>query len=183
MKVRTSVRTPRVRRRVASIGLVAAIACGGALAAAVPASAEERAETRATSTEPAWVSPTRGTVTEVFDPVSHRFAKVANDCGTPVYASAAGTVTAATDNGGAAGVMATIDHGAGVSTSYGFLAYPSLLVAIGDHVETGELIAVTGSTGMTIGCGLRFAVSDATKAPRAQNPVTFLAERGVTLGG
>lgn len=55
-------------------------------------------------------------------------------------------------------------------------------VAVGDQVEVGQQIAITGATGMTIGCGLRFAVSDAADVPPAQDPMAFLAKRGVTLG-
>jgi len=177
----TSVIRPGGRARPACLGISGAILLGAA--AAAPAAAEAGGADPGATTEIQWVSPVRGKVTEPFDANTHRYAKVAADCGTPVSAASAGTVTSATENGGVAGVSAAIDHGAGISTTYGSLAWSSLLVHTGDDVEAGQQIAVTGLTGATLTCGLRFAVSDLGAHPTAQDPVTFLAERGVTLGG
>jgi murein DD-endopeptidase MepM/ murein hydrolase activator NlpD len=65
--------------------------------------------------------------------------------GSPVYATADGTVTYAGWNNGGYGYLVVIQHGNGFSTYY---AHNSrVLVSVGDTVERGHHIAVSGSTG------------------------------------
>ena len=68
--------------------------------------------------------------------------------GTPVVASAAGTVIRS-DYGGGYGNVVVIDHGNGLTTTY---AHNSSLVArVGQTVSQGQLIAYVGSTGNSSG--------------------------------
>ncbi len=68
--------------------------------------------------------------------------------GTPVHASAAGTVVIAEQlyvRGGAV----IIDHGLGIYT--GFYHMSEVLVAPGDNVQAGQLIGAVGTTGLSTG--------------------------------
>lgn len=76
-------------------------------------------------------------------------------CGSPVYASEAGTVTVSSW-AGHSGMRVTIDHGSNVQTGY---SHNSKLIAkVGQRVEQGELIALAGTTGNSTGCHVHFEV-------------------------
>lgn len=75
--------------------------------------------------------------------------------GTPVYASAAGIVTAAEQTPDY-GRIVKINHGAGLETRYAHAS--QLLVKAGDRVERGQMIARVGSTGRSTGAHLHFEV-------------------------
>lgn len=90
---------------------------------------------------------------------------IANKCGTPVYAAAAGTVRRTSYGWNAGGGnLITILHGEGVVTYYGHLM--SLFVKTGDQVNVGDRIGLIGSTGKSTGCHLHFGVTG------ARNPLT-----------
>lgn len=73
--------------------------------------------------------------------------------GTPVYAAAAGTVIAS-GPAGAYGNRVVVDHGAGLQSLY---AHHSLnLVATGQRVRRGQVIALVGRTGNATGDHLHF---------------------------
>jgi hypothetical protein len=74
-----------------------------------------------------------------------------------VRAAAGGTVSEAggTDED-ALGISIVIDHGNGVTSTYGHLS--ELFVAEGDEVEIGDVIAIGGSTGISTGEHLHFEV-------------------------
>ena len=80
-------------------------------------------------------------------------------CGTPVYAAAAGRVTSEYYNTGY-GNRLFIDHGYvhGVSlwTSYNHLT--SFVAHVGAHVNRGQLVAYSGTTGYSTACHLHFMV-------------------------
>jgi murein DD-endopeptidase MepM/ murein hydrolase activator NlpD len=80
-------------------------------------------------------------------------------CGTPVHAAADGRVMSAYYSTGY-GNQLMIDHGImrGVSlqTSYNHLT--SFAASPGEHVEQGEVIAYSGTTGYSTGCHLHFMV-------------------------
>ncbi len=76
-------------------------------------------------------------------------------CGSPVYASEAGTVTVS-GWAGHSGLRVTIDHGNNVQTGYSHNS--KLLVSVGQQVERGELIARSGTTGNSTGCHVHFEV-------------------------
>lgn len=86
---------------------------------------------------------------------------VANACGTPVYAAAAGTVTLSDGIGWnfGYGKYIIIRHPNGVSTLYGHSS--RLLVDVGERVEQGQLIMLMGTTGRSTGCHLHFEVRGA----------------------
>jgi len=86
---------------------------------------------------------------------------VANACGTPIYAAAAGTVTLSDGIGWnyGYGKYIIIKHPNGVSTLYGHTS--RLLVDAGERVEQGQLIALMGTTGRSSGCHLHFEVRGA----------------------
>lgn len=76
-------------------------------------------------------------------------------CGTEVHAAAAGVVIASAYDG-AYGERMTIRHGPGFDTSYAHLS--SRIAPVGAHVGAGEVIARSGTTGMSTGCHLHFMV-------------------------
>ena len=75
--------------------------------------------------------------------------------GTPVYASADGTVTTATYHS-SYGNYVVIDHGSGVSTLYAHAQ--SLVVSAGQTVTKGQLIMYEGSTGNSTGPHVHFEI-------------------------
>ena len=107
-----------------------------------------------------FIFPTQGTITQGLH--YYNAIDIANKCGTPVYAAAAGTVQRAVGNGGwnsGMGNHITILHGNGTVTYYGHLS--SVLVKPGDKVNVGDRIGLIGNTGKVIGvtgCHLHFQV-------------------------
>jgi len=77
--------------------------------------------------------------------------------GTPVYASAPGTVSTAGD-GGPCGNMVQIEHAGGLSTAYCHLSRFAPGLHPGQHVEARELVGYVGKTGRATGPHLHFAV-------------------------
>lgn len=86
---------------------------------------------------------------------------VANVCGTPVYAAAAGTVIVSDGIGWnyGYGKYIEIKHSNGVVTVYGHSS--QLLVEVGQQVDQGQLIMLMGTTGRSTGCHLHFEVRGA----------------------
>ena len=86
---------------------------------------------------------------------------IANACGTPIYAAAAGTVILSDDVGWnfGYGKYIMIKHSNSVVTVYGHAA--RLLVDSGEKVDQGQLIALMGTTGRSTGCHLHFEVRGA----------------------
>lgn len=76
--------------------------------------------------------------------------------GTPVYASAAGTVSQA-NGSGPCGNMVEIQHAAGVVTAYCHLSKFAAGLSPGQHVEARQLIGYVGQTGRATGPHLHFA--------------------------
>ena len=88
---------------------------------------------------------------------------IANSCGTPIYASADGSVVTADArpkawNGGF-GNYIKLTHTNNTETLYAHLN--KLLVTIGESVSRGQLIAIIGTTGRSTGCHLHFEVHGA----------------------
>jgi murein DD-endopeptidase MepM/ murein hydrolase activator NlpD len=77
--------------------------------------------------------------------------------GTPVYASASGTVITA-GNGGPCGNMVEIDHGGGIHTAYCHLKGFAQGLHSGEKVEARQLVGYVGQTGRVTGPHLHFAV-------------------------
>ena len=74
--------------------------------------------------------------------------------GTPVYASAEGTVSSATGWWGGYGYAVVINHPNGTSTVYGHNS--SIAVSPGEYVAQGQVIAYAGSTGWSTGPHVHF---------------------------
>ncbi len=94
-------------------------------------------------------SPTAGASTY------HKGVDIGASTGTAIYAAASGTVVTATYSS-SAGNYITISHGNGLSTSY--MHCSALYVSVGDTVSQGQTIAAVGSTGVSTGSHLHFAV-------------------------
>ena len=75
----------------------------------------------------------------------HEGVDIADDYGTPIVATAAGTVTFAGYTEGGYGNLVEIDHGNGFVTRYGHNG--AVLVTPGMTVKQGQVIALMGSTG------------------------------------
>src|SRR3954447_9627746 len=99
----------------------------------------------------------------------HPGVDLAGPVGTPIYATADGTVDRAEWNSGGYGNLVEIDHGHGIQTRYGHLT--RYIVSAGQHVKRGELIAYMGSTGRSTGSHLHYEVR---LDGRPVNPVPFM---------
>ena len=86
----------------------------------------------------------------------HPGIDIANDMGTPIVATADGTVTTAGWNAGGYGNMVDIDHGNGIMTRYGHAM--QVVVVPGQHVRRGQIIAYMGSTGFSTGPHVHYEV-------------------------
>lgn len=94
-------------------------------------------------------------VTGVY--TGHTGVDIGVGSGSPVYAAADGTVIHASSAWyGGYGVAVIIDHGSGISTLYGHNT--SVCVSPGQKVSRGQLIAYSGSTGISTGPHLHFEV-------------------------
>ena len=86
----------------------------------------------------------------------HTGMDLAVPTGTSVRAALPGTVTVSTYNQGGYGYYVMIDHGNGLSTLYGHNS--QLLARVGQTVDAGDVIALSGSTGRSTGPHLHFEV-------------------------
>jgi murein DD-endopeptidase len=91
--------------------------------------------------------------------------------GTPVRAVADGIVRRASDDR-VSGRLVLIDHGSGVSTVY--CHNDSMLVAAGDAVKKGQVIALSGNSGLSTGPHLHYQL-DLPQGPA--DPLRFRAAR------
>ena len=98
----------------------------------------------------------------------HAGVDIPGATGTPIYATADGTVAHAERMGGY-GNMVELDHGKGIATRYGHMS--RLLVEPGSRVTRGQLIGLMGSTGRSTGPHLHYEVRI---DGHAVNPVPFL---------
>ena len=99
----------------------------------------------------------------------HPGIDLAGPYGTPIYATADGTVLRAGWNSGGYGNLVEIDHGRGIATRYGHLS--QVLVKAGAHITRGQLIARMGSTGRSTGSHLHYEVRI---DGRPVNPIPFM---------
>lgn len=93
--------------------------------------------------------------------------------GTPVKAVKAGVVEEARFNSGGYGLTITIDHGNGYKTKYSHLSQSN--VSKGQTVTSGQVIALSGSTGKSTGPHLHF---DLFKNGVRINPEPFVGKDG-----
>lgn len=88
----------------------------------------------------------------------HRGIDFGCDRGTPVYATGDATVEIASETGynGGYGRMVLLDHEFGYKTRYAHLS--KVLVKPGERVARGQVIALTGNTGVSTGPHLHYEV-------------------------
>jgi murein DD-endopeptidase MepM/ murein hydrolase activator NlpD len=115
------------------------------------------------------------------DPFNHRAAihpgiDLAGAYGTPIYATADGTVLRAGWNSGGYGNLVEIDHGRGITTRYGHMS--AVLVQAGQHITRGQQIGRMGSTGRSTGNHLHYEVRI---DGRAVNPIPFMKSTDYVL--
>jgi murein DD-endopeptidase MepM/ murein hydrolase activator NlpD len=96
--------------------------------------------------------------------------------GTPIYATADGTVMRAGWNSGGYGNLVEIDHGRGITTRYGHMS--GIMVSAGQHVTRGQQIGRMGSTGRSTGNHLHYEVRI---DGRAVNPIPFMKSTDYVL--
>ena len=99
----------------------------------------------------------------------HRGIDIATDYGTPIYASAAGTVVASGYDGGY-GYAVEISHRSGLTSFYAHCS--SLLVGYGQRVTKGQLIARVGCTGYSTDPHLHYEIR---QNGTALNPMNYLS--------
>ena len=105
-----------------------------------------------------FIWPVRGTLTSTFGPRwgrIHQGIDIAGASGTPIAASAAGTVIVAGWSGGY-GNLVVVDHGGGVSTAYAHNS--SIAVSVGQTVAQGTVLAGMGTTGNSTGVHSHFEI-------------------------
>ena len=108
-----------------------------------------------------------------YYPHFHAGIDFANGCGTPIYSAGPGVVVASGqplmpwDSG--FGVV--VDHGGGIQTWYWHMQ-PRVIVGPGTIVTSENVIGYEGTTGMSTGCHVHFAVNDngVWENPRAYLP-------------
>jgi len=98
----------------------------------------------------------------------HEGMDISNDVGTAVYATGDGIVEYAGRTGGGYGILIEIAHGYGYTTAYAHLS--KMLVREGQRVKRGDLIALSGRTGLVSGPHLHYEVR--LNGIR-QNPIDF----------
>jgi murein DD-endopeptidase MepM/ murein hydrolase activator NlpD len=122
----------------------------------------ERQQALAAATPSIW--PVVGWLTSNFgarrDPLNggadfHPGLDISADYGTPVKATADGTIESA-GWAGDYGNMILVKHGYGMSTRYGHLS--RIVVAAGDTVHRGQVIGYVGATGRTTGAHLHYEI-------------------------
>lgn len=86
----------------------------------------------------------------------HTGQDFAIQCGNNVLSAAGGVVTFAGWHTYGGGNRVVVDHGNGLSTSYNHMS--SISVKVGQEVERGELVGLSGTTGASTGCHLHFEV-------------------------
>ncbi|WP_104900271.1 peptidoglycan DD-metalloendopeptidase family protein [Nostoc sp. 'Peltigera membranacea cyanobiont' N6] len=126
----------------------------------------------------AYIWPAKGTLTSGFGMRwgrPHKGIDVANSTGTPVVASAEGTIEKAGWNNGGYGNLVEIRHPDGSTTRYAHNS--KILVQPGQQVHQGETIALMGTTGHSTGPHSHFEIHPAGKG--AVNPIAFLPSNRV----
>ena len=106
----------------------------------------------------------------------HPGIDLAGQIGTPIYATADGTVLRAGWNSGGYGNLVEVDHGRGITTRYGHLS--AILVHEGDRITRGQLVGRMGSTGRSTGSHLHYEVRI---DGRAVNPIPFMKSTDYVL--
>lgn len=99
---------------------------------------------------------------------AHKGVDMPATTGTPIHATADGTVARA-DWFGGYGLYVQLEHGANLQTRYGHMS--RIAVAEGQRVHKGDVIGYVGSTGRSTGAHLHYEVRIAGEAV---NPVPYM---------
>ena len=129
------------------------------------------------------VAPTTGRVTSCYGSrwgTMHYGVDIAAAIGTPIYTPEAGRVLKAGPASGF-GLAVYIQHADGTITVYGHIN--DYFVSAGQQVRAGQQVAEVGNTGQSTGPHLHFEVQTGGLFANRNNPVPWLAARGVSLGG
>ena len=119
-----------------------------------------------------WISSYFGKRTDPFTgkPANHTGIDFAGKMGAEIIAVADGVITYSGDRYGY-GIMVEINHGNGYSTRYALNS--ENMVAVGEEVKKGQVVALMGETGRATGPNLHFEV---LKNGHRVNPVNFIRE-------
>jgi murein DD-endopeptidase MepM/ murein hydrolase activator NlpD len=193
--------TTRRRAAVAAAGLGAAATLGAGVASAAdggnaqsaPAHAHAAAQGHGKAAHKAgtgspWVKPVQKyKLSASYDQAggmwSHKHSgqDFAVPVGTPVGAAHGGTVVKAGPNGGgdgpAYGNAIVISHGDGTYSQYAHLS--KIGVHLGEKVNKGERIGLSGNTGNSSGPHLHFEIRSTPNYGSAVNPVVFMNHHGL----
>jgi len=133
---------------------------------------ENRVEPRGEPVDTAWISSYFGRRSDPFTGhlAHHKGVDFAGTLGSPIKAVADGVVSWSGQRSGY-GNLVEINHGNGLTTRYGHNS--KNLVAVGDRVERGQVIAQMGSTGRSTGSHLHFEV---LQDGRSQNPMAYIRD-------
>lgn len=126
--------------------------------------------TQSTVASSYFIRPTSGRITQGLH--HYNAIDIANQCGTPIYAAAAGTVQRA-GYISIGGNRVQILHPNGVVTYYGHLS--EIWVKAGQSVAQGQQIGRMGTTGRSTGCHLHFDVRGATNPLARYSVGTYLS--------
>lgn len=107
----------------------------------------------------------------------HKGYDMGQGCGSTIYAAGSGVVITAGSHSGY-GNTVRVDHGDGLETLYGHMAWDSLRVSVGDPVVAGTALGDEGKTGKSWGCHLHYEVRE---NGRAIDPQPFMAALGLPL--
>ncbi len=135
---------------------------------------------------PKWLAPLpKGTftVSSCFAPrwgTFHYGLDLAAAPGSPFYAAGDGIVVEAGPMSGYGNVI-MIEHADGTITVYGH--EQRLFVETGEKVKAGQLLGQVGNLGQSTGYHLHFEVRIGDQNGEKQDPVDWLAERGIALAG
>ena len=116
-------------------------------------------------------------ISQVYKKATHRGIDLAAPVGTPVYATADGTVVAAKYGAwdSSYGNMVAIYHGHGTYTNHAHLS--KIKTRVGKKVKAGDLIGYCGSTGRSTGPHLHFEIHLGRKWNRV-DPKPYLDKIG-----
>ncbi|WP_448321454.1 M23 family metallopeptidase [Streptomyces sp. CO7] len=187
--------TLRTRAAVVAAGLGASVVLGAgvATAAGAPTAGTPAAATQVNAKAPkgnAWVDPVQhyklsASFAQNGGMWAHKHSgqDFAVPTGTKVFAVHEGTVVKAgswgAGDGPAYGNAVVIKHGNGTYSQYAHLS--KVQVSVGEKVNTGEQIALSGNTGNSSGPHLHFEIRTSANYGTAVNPVQFLAAKGVKV--
>ncbi|WP_432076179.1 M23 family metallopeptidase [Streptomyces wuyuanensis] len=193
-RIRPSVLRTRGAVLAAGLGAAMVVGAGAGVASADTVKSAPAVEAKPAAAKKAkatgWVKPVSGyTLTASFNQGgamwSHKHSgqDFAVPVGTPVKAVSGGVVVKAGPNGGgdgsAYGNAIVIKHGNGKYSQYAHLS--KINVNVGQSVNTGKLIALSGNTGNSSGPHLHFEIRTTPNYGSALNPANFLRAQGVTI--